>query len=574
MTCIRCILLLILLSLNSFDLKAATGQQETNLPTVSSDSPKTQRIIAVGDVHGALAPLETLLRGVGLINDSNQWVGNQDVLVSLGDLVDRGPDSRAVMDLLRSLQTQAKGQGGRVEVLLGNHEILNLTGELSDVSAAEFDSYQGPSGHRAAFAADGEYGKWLLTLPTLLQINDTVFVHGGLSSTITGLSIDDINAQVNKSLRTLLRVGAELREQNLLPQMGDLYALAQTSEDPDSALNITQNLDRPLANQSQQALLEKFVLAGASELLGEFGPLWYRGNAGCHPLLEQDNLNKLLDDLNATRVIVGHTPTPRRRIVSRLNQRAYSIDTGMLAEIYKGKPYALEIRGQSVIALNQQGHMVPLDALVAREKSVQLLLQTGVASASVKDRRSLILQSKNDTSQTLNAKFIPMSERTANRALAAYRLDQLLGLHMVPAVAKRKLKSKSGVFEVTYNTWSDRQRQKQGRNRPNYCAKGSAYLLLAAFDALIGKTDRDADDFGYQRLDWRIVAWNNHRTFGTSTRLPRYNQLPVLSRGLRKQLTQLNSDDLTEHLGDLLNPKEIKALLKRRDLILRWPTST
>jgi hypothetical protein len=574
MTCIRCIFLLTFLSLNSFGLKAATGQQSTNLPVASSGTPSTVRIIAVGDVHGALAPLKTLLRGVGLINNSNQWVGNQDILVSLGDLVDRGPDSRAVMDLLRGLQAQAKAQGGRVEVLLGNHEILNLTGELSDVSPAEFASYQGPAGHRAAFAANGEYGKWLLSLPTLLKINDTVFVHGGLSSTIAGLSVDNINAQVKESLSTLLGLGAQLREQNLLPQTGDLYALAQPTENPDSALKLAKNLARQTANQSQQALLEKFVQAGSNELLGEFGPLWYRGNAGCHSLLEQEDLNKLLDGLNATRVVMGHTPTPRRRIVRRLDQRAYSIDTGMLAEVYKGKPYALEIRGQSVIALNQRGENVPIDALVARDKSEQLLVQTGVASASAKDRRSLTLQSQDDASQTLKARFIPMSDRTANRALAAYRLDQLLGLHMVPAVAKRQLSSKNGIFEVTYNIWSDRQRQKEDRYRPNYCAEGSAYLLLAAFDALIGKTDRDADDFGYQRLNWRIVAWNNHRTFGTSTKLPRYSQEPVLSPGMRKQLMQLNTDDLTEHLGDLLNPKEIKALLKRRDLILRWPTST
>jgi len=482
----RCCLLLLLLSVTSTKLLAADQTSPNPAP----------RIIAVGDVHGALQPLKMLLRGVGLIDQDNRWAGKQDTLVSLGDLLDRGPDSRAVMDLLRNLQTQAKAEGGRVEVLLGNHEALNLTGELSDVSAAEFASYQGPAGHQAAFAADGEYGQWLLGLPAIIQINDTLFVHGGLSSSLADRSIEQINAEMQQALATLLVVGTELRGQNLLPQQGDLYALAQASNDELAPINQA----RSNATAAQQKQLDKFAEAGANKLLGEFGPLWYRGNAGCHPLLEQTGLNQLLAQFDAKRVVVGHTPTPSRQITSRLDQHAYSIDTGMLAQVYRGKPYALELRGTQITALDLNGKPTTISNQQQRDDLDLMLVTSGLATPNPGERKRIQLHNAAEPDQKVQANFIAMSERAAKRAVAAYRLDQMLGLQMVPAVAMRELKGKRGVFEAVHSRWTDRQRQEEDRFRPNYCENGSAYLLLAAFDALIGKTNRNPDDFGYSGL--------------------------------------------------------------------------
>jgi serine/threonine protein phosphatase 1 len=67
------------------------------------------RTLAIGDIHGCLTALRALLDAVA--------PGPDDRLVSLGDFVDRGPDSRGVLELLISLK-----QGGRLVTIQGNHE--------------------------------------------------------------------------------------------------------------------------------------------------------------------------------------------------------------------------------------------------------------------------------------------------------------------------------------------------------------------------------------------------------------------------------------------------------------------
>ncbi|MDR0902322.1 MAG: serine/threonine protein phosphatase [Opitutaceae bacterium] len=67
------------------------------------------RILAIGDIHGSLAALETLVSGLS--------IQKTDTLVTLGDYVDRGPDSRGVVDYLLALRGRAN-----LVTLLGNHE--------------------------------------------------------------------------------------------------------------------------------------------------------------------------------------------------------------------------------------------------------------------------------------------------------------------------------------------------------------------------------------------------------------------------------------------------------------------
>lgn len=80
----------------------------------------------VGDVHGALGKLQTLLRGAGLIGVQGEWTGRDAHLAFLGDYLDRGPDGLGVVRLVRRLQAEAPGSGGGVTALLGNHEVMFL----------------------------------------------------------------------------------------------------------------------------------------------------------------------------------------------------------------------------------------------------------------------------------------------------------------------------------------------------------------------------------------------------------------------------------------------------------------
>ena len=77
------------------------------------------RVVAVGDVHGDHEQFVTVLRDAGLVDARLDWVGGGTHLVQTGDRLDRGAESRKVMDLLMRLEKQAKKAGGRVRAWSG-----------------------------------------------------------------------------------------------------------------------------------------------------------------------------------------------------------------------------------------------------------------------------------------------------------------------------------------------------------------------------------------------------------------------------------------------------------------------
>src|ERR687897_3233701 len=80
----------------------------------------------IGDVHGELEKLRDLLRGAELIDTTETWSSGDSTLWLMGDLVDHGPDGIGAVELVMQLQQQAATAGGRVQVLLGNHDVLLL----------------------------------------------------------------------------------------------------------------------------------------------------------------------------------------------------------------------------------------------------------------------------------------------------------------------------------------------------------------------------------------------------------------------------------------------------------------
>src|SRR5258706_9260253 len=88
-----------------------------------------QRVVAIGDIHGDFDAFVGILQRARLVDPRNRWSGNS-ILVQTGDFLDRGPKARAVMDLLMALQRDAPRQSGRVVVLMGNHEAMNIYGDL------------------------------------------------------------------------------------------------------------------------------------------------------------------------------------------------------------------------------------------------------------------------------------------------------------------------------------------------------------------------------------------------------------------------------------------------------------
>ncbi len=196
------------------------------IPVACADKPEysryawdeTERLIAVGDIHGVTTKLEDVLLELGLVDKSLKWTGGTTHLLFCGDLLDRGPREQDLLELVMRLETEAFEAGGAVHLLLGNHEVMNLVfdwryvpkegfasfadyesseereegweaylarqgGKAGSAARKAFDDKYPPGyfARRRMFGPDGRYGSWLLTKPFVIRIGGNVFVHGGLT---------------------------------------------------------------------------------------------------------------------------------------------------------------------------------------------------------------------------------------------------------------------------------------------------------------------------------------------------------------------------------------------------------
>ena len=100
-----------------------------------------QRIVAVGDLHGDFKAWQDIARGAGVIDPGGHWSGGKATLVQLGDVTDREPDLLKIIRSLQQLQREAPRKGGKVIVVLGNHEAMNLLGDNRYTTAGEYAAF-------------------------------------------------------------------------------------------------------------------------------------------------------------------------------------------------------------------------------------------------------------------------------------------------------------------------------------------------------------------------------------------------------------------------------------------------
>jgi hypothetical protein len=310
------------------------------------------RIVAVGDLHGDFSAWRDIARAAGIVDARGRWAGGKATLVQTGDIADRGPKTLAIIRDIRRLEREARAAGGEVIVLVGNHEAMNVIGDLRYVTPEEFEAFAdgrsadrrerlyqqrrveieaaaraAPGGanmkpedikaawlrktplgwveQRLAWSSSGEIGRWVTSIPAVVRIGGTVFVHGGLSAEYAQLSLDQINDQVRTAIRA--------------------------------------------ADQSPRSIISD-----------ELGPLWYRGLISRSPTLVdarvlapgrpaiEAELDSVLRAYGAKRLVIGHTPSLNGIIVSHRG-RLIRIDSGNSAH-YGGQLSYLEIVGDRVVS--------------------------------------------------------------------------------------------------------------------------------------------------------------------------------------------------------------------------------
>ncbi len=390
-------------------LLAATALVLAALAPVAADKGY-ERIVAVADIHGAYDELVEILQAAALIDRDRNWAGGTSKLVQTGDYTDRGSGVRDSIELLMKLERQAAEAGGEVHVLLGNHEIMNLIYDDRDVLvnpdiyasfadegspglrkqafedwkkwrnlrqmrqqtsktaleelppdvARELNTFLNqseeqwlafhPPGlieYRRAFAPDGKYGRWMRSLPIVVKLGDTLFLHGGIGPDFQDLSAHKINELHRRRLEEWAEDRRQLEARGLvLPYFNweETYlALRHQLDFPDN------RRDRELAARVWNNLKGLY-----DDLFSDGSPLWYRGYSRPTPSygLDDERLAELLDRTDRVhgvrRTVAGHTPLGNHSILNRLDGRLFLIDTGMLTAVYGGRASALEITAKGV----------------------------------------------------------------------------------------------------------------------------------------------------------------------------------------------------------------------------------
>jgi hypothetical protein len=359
---------------------------------ISAGAPP--RLVAIGDIHGDAAAFRGILRAAGLIDGRDAWVGSNAVLVQTGDYTDRGADVRVVMDLLRSLESRARARGGRVHVLLGNHEVMNLLVQHRDVNPAAytpfadadserrrqraFQSYEQAAARRAeelgapppvfavsqgawmaahppgrleyiaAMGPDGHYGRWLRERPVAAVVDRTALMHAGLDPATAPASIDALNETVRAEIRRIDDARQYLAERGvILP----FFSLQETVDAVVAEAEALKAGTIKAPHQRHLDALSAILGLSQSPLLTGGGPLWFRGFATWDETIGPASIGTLLTRYGVDRFVAGHSVQRTGGIVMRFDGRLFLIDTGMLASVYKGRASALEIADGAVTAI-------------------------------------------------------------------------------------------------------------------------------------------------------------------------------------------------------------------------------
>jgi len=305
-----------------------------------------EKIVAVGDIHGDYEAFIEILKGTGLIDKKLHWTGGKTHLVQIGDVLDRGDYAKEILDFLMTLEKEAEKAGGKVHMLIGNHEELNITGLIfnrDEFTLRQFVSFlpdryrerqvkkfkkhmgNNPTKETGLYASLSNdlmpywenmfnelrasrrhparreylnnfnkiYGKWILNQNAVIKINNTIFVHGGVSERFSKWELKKINSRLRSELEDLRW----------------------------AAMNLT----RPKIQDYQRQIV-----------YAPDGPYWYREFATMDQNELKEKVDRIFKNLKAEYMVIAHTPQviKTKEDMKLFQGRIWIIDTG-ISKLYR-----------------------------------------------------------------------------------------------------------------------------------------------------------------------------------------------------------------------------------------------
>ncbi|CAO1614231.1 unnamed protein product [Parajaminaea phylloscopi] len=290
----------------------------------SAPSSIQRRVVAVADLHGDLAHALSVLQMAEIVDAQGQWVGSEhDVLVSTGDIVDRGDDTIPLYRLFDQLRSTAGPD--RVKNCLGNHEVMNALGDWRYITPGDVKSFGGAAARRRAMSTEG----W---------IGQTWLANYSVSHTINLLPSDQIARLVASGQLTS---GYTVPKANFVH--GGIHPSAAANGGLAGINAVGQALlQKALSEEKPTGRLPAETTPEEARIWSEFGPFWYRGYAyegeeeACKLAAQtRKALGEGVDYL-----VMGHTPHLEGFVHRCDPPSIHLIDTG-ISRAYGGEQSAL-----------------------------------------------------------------------------------------------------------------------------------------------------------------------------------------------------------------------------------------
>ncbi len=303
------------------------------------------------------------------------------------------------------LQEEAAAAGGQVIVLMGNHEALNILGARRDVNPMAYQSVAGPDSENRqrqvweewsasrtqqaeavgeAFEADsaaelkwfaahppgwveyiesmgpdGVYGAWLRSLPVAVEINDVLFVHGGVHQEIEDREVASINRRAVEEIKSFDGHKAFMVAEGLCLPTSSAGEMVDVINQEAAYLNSLDDSERTPSNPRVARLLEIYDLSQwkSWSVLDSKGPLCFRGAARWPEEEHGQEIAAILEEFDVERMVTGQSDGRNRLIQARFDDRVLltSIDMTDDPEGRGGDPAALEIVGGDYFVVTMHG---------------------------------------------------------------------------------------------------------------------------------------------------------------------------------------------------------------------------
>lgn len=161
-----------------------------------SEYEEPEKMIVLSDIEGNFDSFRQLLQANQVIDKDFDWVFGDGHLVFCGDMFDRGQQVTECLWLIYTLEEKARLQGGYVHFILGNHEIMNLSGDTRYIHAKYRENERLlNTSYTQLFNIESELGRWLRSKNVIEKIGNKLFVHGGIGRDLNNvdLSLETIN---------------------------------------------------------------------------------------------------------------------------------------------------------------------------------------------------------------------------------------------------------------------------------------------------------------------------------------------------------------------------------------------